>query len=133
TRGSTTSATIIWGSTEFSDISETLLIVIKYDFATSTASVFINPALGSAEEPVADIVDNTTSTIRTKLDNLWFRSQGNSAAKFNVGGIRVATSWAEIVADRNTPKLAAPAVGSATSITGEGFTANWTAVENATG
>lgn len=133
TRGSTTSAHVIWGSTEFSDISETLLIVIKYDFATSTASVFINPALGSAEEPVADIVDNTTTTIRTKLDNLWFRSQGSSAAKFNVGGICVATSWAEIVADRNTPKLAAPAVGSATSITGEGFTANWTAVENATG
>ena len=133
TRGSTTSAHVIWGSTEFTDVSETLLIVIKYDFATSTASVFINPALGSAEEPVADIVDNTTTTIRTKLDNLWFRSQGSSAVKFNVGGIRVATSWAEIVADRNTPKLAAPAVGSATAITGEGFTAHWTAVENATG
>lgn len=133
TRGSTTSAHVIWGSTEFTDVSETLLIVVKYDFATSTASVFINPSLGSAEEPVADIVDNTTTTIRTKLDNLWFRSQGSSAAKFNVGGIRVATSWAEIVADRNTPKLAAPVIGSATSITGEGFTANWTAVENATG
>ncbi len=133
TRGSTTSSTVIWGTTEYTDVSETLLIVVKYDFATSTASVFINPALGSVEEPVADIVDNTTTTIRTKLDNLWFRSQGSSAVKFNVGGIRVATSWAEIVTDRNTPKLSTPLVGSATAVTGEGFTANWTAVENATG
>ena len=133
TRGSTTSATIIWGATEFSDVSQTLLIVIKYDFASSTASVFINPTLGSADEPTADIVDNTTTTIRNKLDNLWFRSQGSSAVKFNVGGIRVATSWAEIVADRNTPQLVAPLVGTATDITGEGFTANWSTVENATG
>ncbi|MDO9634090.1 MAG: alpha/beta hydrolase fold domain-containing protein [Paludibacter sp.] len=133
TRGSTTSATIIWGTEEFADVSETMLVIIKYDFATTTASVFINPTLGSVEEPVADIIDNTTTTIRTKLDNLWFRSQGTSAVKFNVGGIRVATTWAEVVADRNTPKLAAPTVNSATEITGEGFTANWSIVENATG
>lgn len=133
TRGSTSSATIIWGTTEYPDVSETLLIVIKYDFTTYTASVFINPALGSAEEPVADIVDNTTTTIRTKLDNLWFRSQGSSAVKFNVSGVRVATSWTEIITDRNTPKLATPVVGAPTAVSGEGFTANWTAVGNATG
>jgi acetyl esterase/lipase len=133
TRGSTTGASIIWGNTEYTDVSETILIVIKYDFANSTASVFVNPTLGSVDEPDADIIDNTTTTIRTKLDNLWFRSQGTSFVKFNVGGIRVATAWSEIVADRNTPQLAVPIVGMATNITGESFTANWTSVENATG
>lgn len=134
TRGITTSASVIWNATEYSDVSETMLIVIKYDFSNSTASVFINPALGTASEPTADIIDNSTSTFRTKLNNLWFRSQGSSASKFNVGGLRVSSTWAEAVETISTaPKLAAPAIGTATDITTSGFTANWTPVANATG
>jgi len=133
TRGITTGTSVIWGSTEYSDVSQTFLIVMKYDFATNTASVFINPTLGTSSEPTADIIDNTTATIRTQLNNLWFRCQGSSAAKFNVGGIRVATTWAEVVADKNTPKLTTPTVGMATLITGDGFTANWSTVPNAQG
>lgn len=133
TRGSTTASAIIWDSKEFSDPSETILLVIKYDFDNSTASVFINPIIGSSSETTADIIDNTTTTIRTKLDNLWFRSQGNSKSIFNVGGIRVASTWAEIMADRNTPKLNVPVVGIASNISGEGFTADWSTVANAKG
>jgi len=133
TRGITTSASIIWGTTEYTDVTATLLIVIKYDFATSTASVFINPVLGTSTEPTADIIDNSTSTFRTQLNNLWFRSQGSSAVKFNVGGIRVASSWSEVVVDKNTPKLTTPVVGTASGITSSGFTANWSPVTNATG
>ncbi|HRZ97307.1 MAG TPA: alpha/beta hydrolase fold domain-containing protein, partial [Paludibacter sp.] len=131
TRGITTSAAIIWGTTEYSDINQTILVIIKYDFATTTASVFINPELGNTVEPPANIIDNTTSTFRTQLNNLWFRSQGSSAAKYNVGGIRVASTWAEVIADRNTPKLATPVTGIATNITESGFTANWSPVVNA--
>ena len=133
TRGITTGTSIIWGSTEYTDVTQTILVVIKYDFATTTASVFINPVLGTNSEPTADIIDNTTATIRTQLNNLWFRSTGSSAVKFNVGGIRVATTWAEVVADKNTPKLTTPTVGAATLITGDGFTANWSTVSNALG
>ncbi len=133
TRGVTTGASIIWGTDEYSDINQTILVIIKYDFATTTASVFINPELGTTTEPTATIVDNTTSTFRTQLNNLWFRSQGSSFVKFNVGGIRVASSWAEVVADKNTPKLDTPIVGTASEITGESFTANWTTVANAQG
>lgn len=133
TRGVTTSASIIWGTTEYSDVSATMLIVIKYDFATSTASIFINPELGTTTEPTADIIDNTTTTFRTQLNNMWIRSQGSSAVKFNVGGIRVASTWAEVVADKNTPKLDTPVVGAASDITESGFTANWSTVENAIG
>lgn len=131
TRGITTSASIIWNSEEYSDISQTFLIVIKYDFSDNTASVFINPELGTTTEPTADIIDNTTSTIRTKLNNLWIRSQGSSKALFNVGGVRVATTWAEVVVDKNLTQLASPVVGTATNITESGFTANWTPVDNA--
>jgi acetyl esterase/lipase len=131
TRGITTGGSVIWGATEYSDVAATILVVIKYDFATSTASVFINPALGSSSEPTADIIDNSTTTFRTQLNNLWFRSQGSSVVKFNVGGIRVASSWVEVTADKNTPKLATPVIGNATNITATGFTANWTPVANA--
>ena len=131
TRGITTGASVIWGSTEYSDVSQTFLVVIKYDFATTTASVFINPTLSTNSEPTTDIIDNTTATIRTQLNNLWFRCTGSSAAKFNIGGIKVAMTWAEVVADKNTPKLTSPVVGSATLITGDGFTANWSTVSSA--
>lgn len=134
TRGITTSASIIWGAAEYSDVSETMLVVIKYDFATTTASVFINPTLGTTTEPTADIVDNTTATIRTQLNNLWFRSQGSSAVKFNIGGARVATTWAEAVeAISLAPRLSKPTIGIATEITSSGFKANWTPVTNAVG
>lgn len=133
TRGSTTGSTIIWNSTEYSDVSQTFLIVIKYDFTNTTASVFINPTLGAASEPTADITDNTTTTIRTQLNNLWFRCTGSNVAKFNIGGVRVASSWSEVVADKNTPKLNTPPISDATDITGEGFTTHWTAVANAQG
>lgn len=133
TRGITTGASIIWNSTEYSDTQATFLIVIKYDFSNNTASVFINPALGTISEPTAAITDNTTSTFRTQLNNLWLRCTGSSAAKFNIGGICVASTWAEVVADKNTPKLVSPTVGTATSVTGEGFIANWSTVSNAQG
>jgi acetyl esterase/lipase len=109
-------------------------LIIKYDFSNSTASVFINPELGTSSEPVADIVDNTTATFRTQLNNLWFRSQGSSVQKFNIGGVRVSSTWAEAVEILPTaPKLATPNVGTATDITSTGFTANWTTVTNAVG
>ncbi len=134
TRGSTASTAVVWNSTEYSDVSETFLIVIKYDFSNSTASVFINPTLGTANEPTADIVDNVSTTIRTKLNNLWFRNTGSSAVKFNVGGLRVASTWAEAVETISTaPKLSKPVIGSATNISETGFTANWTLVANAVG
>ncbi len=133
TRGSTTGSAVIWGTTEYSDVSATMLIVIKYDFSNSTASVFVNPVLSSVFEPTANVIDNSTSTFRTQLNNLWFRCQGSNAARFNIGGIRVATTWAEVMADKNTPKLTTPTIGTATNITGDSFTANWTVVENALG
>ena len=98
TRGSTTSTDIKWGATEFSNINSTILVVLKYDFSTSTSSIYLNPTLASASEPTAETFDNTSLTIRTSLNNLWLRHTGSSAAKYNVGGARVSTTWADAVA-----------------------------------
>ena len=101
TRGSTTSTDIKWGTTEFSDVNAVFLIVLKYDFASSTSSIFLNPTVGSSTEPVAYTNDNSSSTTRSSLNNLWFRLNLNNAAKYNISGIRVSTSWSDAVAAKS--------------------------------
>ena len=98
TRGSSTSADIKWGTTEFSDLTSINLLVLKYDFTTQTSSVYINPTIASVSEPTAETSDNTSSTVRTSLNNLWFRCNGSSPAKYNISGARVSTTWADAVA-----------------------------------
>lgn len=98
TRGITTSSAIQWDSTEYASISAVFLLVLKYDFTAQTSSIFINPPLGTLVEPIPAIIDNSTATIRTALDNLWLRSNGVSNSKFSLGGARVAIDWADAVA-----------------------------------
>lgn len=101
TRGSTTSTDIKWGLTEFSDVSAVIFVVLKYDFSTSTASLYLNPVIGSASEPTAETSDNSTATIRTSLNNLWFRLNASNVAKYNISGVRVSTSWTDAVAAKS--------------------------------
>jgi hypothetical protein len=133
TRGSTTSADIKWGTTEFADVNEVILVVLKYDFTSSTSSIYLNPTISSASEPLAETTDNSTATIRTSLNNLWFRGNGTSVAKFNISGVRVSGSWADAVAAAPSNKISTPVVGTASAITTSGFTANWTKADNALG
>ena len=132
TRGSQASADIKWGTTEFADVNEVFLIVLKYDFATQTSSIYINPTISGTEPTTPEVFDNTSATIRTSLNNFWFRANGTSVAKYNVSGARVSISWASAVAVQ-IPKLPSPIVGVASAISNSGFTANWTKVTNATG
>lgn len=137
TTGNTTSTNIKWGSTEFSDISATYLIVLKHEFSTNTSTVYINPTIGSSAEPSTFEAQEATPAYsgfvnRTSLNNMWFRCTGSSVSRFNIGGVRVSTSWTKAVEALTalTP-LTAPTVGVATNITLNGFTANWTKVTNA--
>jgi len=133
-RGSSSSTDYKVSTPEFADVNQVIFLVVKYDFTTQTASLFINPTIGSTIEPTADAFDNTSATIRTTLDGIRFRSTGTSTAKFNVGGVRVSTTWADAVKSQtNAPKLPAPVVGVASVITTSGFTANWAKVTGAIG
>jgi hypothetical protein len=97
-RGSQTGSTeAIWGTTEYADINEVFLIVIKWDFATATASLFVNPIVGSTVEPTPDVTDNFTATLRTQLSHIRFRLNGTSMVNFLVSGARVSQSWNEAV------------------------------------
>jgi hypothetical protein len=131
-RGSSSSTDYKWGTTEFSDINQVILLVVKYDFSTQTSSLFVNPTIGTTSEPTPEIIDNTSATIRATLNGIRFRTQGSSAARFNVGGVRVSTTWTAAVAIPAIP-LDIPVINAATNVNNSGFTASWTAVANAKG
>ena len=136
TRVSTTGDDIQWCNDPLVTANTVTLVVLKYDFSTQAASLFINPTIGSTEEPTPNAIDSEIGTAKTSLQYLMFKHNGKSVANFTVGGIRVSTTWAEAVAKKSEvvlPALDAPAVGAASAIGAEEFTANWTAVENATG
>lgn len=138
TRMSTTSNDCAWNSGEYNNVNEVLLLVMKYDFSTAAASFYINPLIGGSEpsSPAASApitpLPTGEGTGRSSLNNLWFRSTGSSSYKYNIGNIRVSSTWAEAVASQAV-KLTTPTIGSATDATGVGFTANWTPVNNASG
>jgi len=137
TRSSTTGTDVKWITTEYSDPNEVFLIVLKHDFETGISSLYINPTINGTE-PSTPVVTDNAGTARTSLNNLLLRNSGNNRAIFTISGVRVASTWAEAVASSDyTPPvstaLPAPAVGSASNLSGKSFTANWTPVANATG
>ena len=138
-RGSTSSLDYKYAATPTSmTVGTTYLIVLKYDFSTSTSSVYINPTLDGTEPLSPEISDASSGTTRTKLSNLWVRATGTVVTTSTVGGARVSTTWSEAVASTAyvppiSTNLPAPTVGSATNIAASGFTAGWTPVDNAVG
>jgi hypothetical protein len=108
TRGSGTGADVKYPAPDLSDTLATILVVFKYTFSDSTASLFINPTLGSASEPTPGVIDNVSSptSVKSKLSSLRFRVNGNNKANFNVSSARVSSSWADAVAKASFVGLA---------------------------
>ncbi|MDD2798598.1 MAG: T9SS type A sorting domain-containing protein [Bacteroidales bacterium] len=138
TRSSGASAAIQWYKpTVELDAALTYLIVVKYDFITATASLFVNPIVGSELEPTASAFDdgtvNLVTTTKTSLSHLLLRGNGSNGSYFYMSGIRVSQTWSEAVATMvELPKLETPIVGAASHVGSTSFVANWTPVENAT-
>jgi hypothetical protein len=100
------------------------LIVMKYDFAAKTASLFINPSL--AAEPAAPSVSSIGTSAAANLAQIYLRAAGNIAGgggvaspPYIVDSIRVASTWAEVMPQAAVPPAArlgfttAPSVGAA--------------------
>jgi hypothetical protein len=104
----------------------------------TTATIYVNPVVGSIAEPgdaVTTATDNaSTSSVRTSISGLQLKVNGSTLTVYKLSNIRVCDTWAEAVAAQSTADpLATPVVGTASSITANGFTANWTSVANAVG
>ncbi len=97
----------------------TYLFVIKYNIVTGStndiSSLYINPALNAIEPPSGWLVNaDAAGTDLTELGSVALRQGGSSTSPIlKIDGIRVATTWADIVG----------AVSTATTFTGAG---NWT-------
>jgi hypothetical protein len=94
TTGNTTTGNIHWGTSEF-DSTAVVLVVLKHDFSTNTSTLFLNPVIGGVSEPLTNEVQdaNNTLTNRTSLNNMWFRQNGTSVARYLISGARVSDSW----------------------------------------
>ncbi|MFZ4455953.1 MAG: hypothetical protein ACOYOT_07005 [Bacteroidales bacterium] len=133
TRASSSSVDYKFAATEYSDINQTFLLVVKYDWTAKTASLFVNPVIGSASEPTPDVIDNTSAKdVAAAIDGIRFRTNGSSAAKFQVSGVRVSGSWAAAVG-KQVAELPSPVASAATNVSNSSFTANWSPVANALG
>ena len=96
TRESGTSADIQWSESTYA-VSDVHLVVVKYDFPNSTASLYVDPKLGAAEPETPAAVDSTMGTAKSNFSYLCFYATGKSKANFLVGGVRVSTTWEEAV------------------------------------
>lgn len=105
TRASTSSGDIQWCNETTVSKNDVVLIVLKYDFSNQAAALFINPEIGTTEEPTPDAEDTDKGTAKSSMEYLTFRHHGSSKANFVISGVRVSTSWAEAV-EKKTEEVA---------------------------
>jgi len=80
----------------------TYLVVVKFNIAANTASLWVNPASLGGTEPTADAINSSSTTAPTgTLSSICIRNgwdSGNSAGapKAEIDEIRVNTTWAGV-------------------------------------
>ncbi len=125
-------STTVPNYTAFSyDLLTTYLVVLKYNIVSGAlndvASIYINPAL-NASEPASGWIANTdaSSTDLTEVGSVALR-QGNATngPVLKLDGIRISTSWTDIVGLPAAPATQASAIVFS-AVTGTSFTATWT-------
>jgi hypothetical protein len=81
-------------------INTTYLVVVKYTYATNTASLWINPTV-SATEPTALFTTNFgTGTAPTKSKGICIRQAGTASAgtgNIEIDEIRVSNNWSDVM------------------------------------
>lgn len=78
-------------------INTPIFIVVKYDLSTNTASLFVNPAIGSSEGTAAAINATGTGAAPAQIAALAIR-QGSSTGNVEVDEIRMNSTWASVTA-----------------------------------
>ncbi|MEI8272537.1 MAG: T9SS type A sorting domain-containing protein [Paludibacter sp.] len=136
TRSGGGSSDIVNGLTEF-NYGTVNFIVMKYDFTSHIAYLYVNPPVGSASEPTEYAFDNASvnplEIYRTAMQYVMLTNKGSNKCSYYVSGIRVCQSWADAVQAAALPKVTAPTVGSASGVDVESFWANWTPTTTSNG
>ena len=123
----TWSSDIALGSTNY--------IVAKIIVAASgneSIALYLNPALNDLESGSTPVNSGSYTAALKSIKGLVIRQRPGIGGK--IAGLRFSNNWSDIVAVQSTAtQLTAPVVSSATSVTANGFTANWTPVANSAG
>ena len=69
-------------------------VVLKYDFTSSGASLYLTPSPGGSEPASPDAASPGIAV--TGLNHLYLRVTGSSAGGFLIDALRVASTWAEV-------------------------------------
>lgn len=70
----------------------TYLVVVKYDFATATSSLFVIDGDIPATEPAAPDASANSGDLPTALDTIKYR-QNNEVLEATVDGVRISDTW----------------------------------------
>lgn len=72
----------------------TQFVVLKYEFTSGSASLYLNPSPGGSEPVSPDATSSGTAV--AGLDHLYLRVSGPVAGGFLMDDLRVASTWAEV-------------------------------------
>lgn len=98
TRASGKGADVEWG-TGLISVDEAHLFVIKYTMGETdtVASLYVDPVLGGTEPETAWAQDGSKGGAKNSFNYLCFYSTGNTKTYNTVGGVRIATEWADLI------------------------------------
>lgn len=106
TRSSGTGTDVEWATNTITE-NETHLVVVRYvkQANDTTAALFVDPIIAGAEPETPACADNkvistkNSSRIPAKksFSHMIFYSNGSNKTNASVGGVRIATTWAEVV------------------------------------
>ncbi|WP_086031439.1 T9SS type A sorting domain-containing protein [Tenacibaculum holothuriorum] len=92
----------VYGTTEY-DLDTTYLVVLKYDFTAGAASVYVLSAVANTEPGTPEAtVDNGSNA--SDLNQIAFR-QSSNIPNAVIDGIRVATTWNDIMTQSTNPSI----------------------------
>jgi hypothetical protein len=117
------------------NFNETYFMVLKVNpvsTGVTNYAFFVNPTIGNTEAQSTALADTTVAS-GGLAQIRGITIQQATGVNARLAGLRFSNSWNDVVkaAAAAAPKLDTPSVGTASSVTSSGFTANWTAVANA--
>ncbi|MES2410730.1 MAG: T9SS type A sorting domain-containing protein [Bacteroidota bacterium] len=94
-------ATPTYSGTDY-NVGTTYFIVVKFDFATNTASLWVNPSIGGTE--TAPTVTNVTGTTvaPAQIASIAIRQAGTASAgtgNISIDEVRLGSTWAYVTSD----------------------------------
>ncbi len=78
------------------DLNKTYLVILKYEFATATSSLYVFDELIGRTEPTSPVVSSTGGAAAANLDAMAIR-QSTGTTDVTIDGIRVAKTWAHLL------------------------------------